>query len=1083
MKLVRAALSVCLGIALPHFVQAEIGLPPPLPFGSPFVPSSWQGPRGANGVLPQAGAIQAVAEYLAARTPVATDWCEPVTFLYDPFGPDTTLPAGTHVADEMGQWQFVHGTFPWYLGFVDAQSRSEWQHPAQMLLIHGQSGVVLPCDVRMPIRLDGRSFRPFDTDAIQPAILLSGSYPPDTAGDVVLQVDAGVPSDNCAVIITGHNQSGAGEAEARRKDTERMKKILHENPMGPRIPLDRIKVANGGPSFNGATLAEAISAIQSLNGCDTIYFVYLGHGGPDGDWYLTDPANPEEGTSTKYVQLYEALAALPHQPRTVHSILESCYSGGAVIASMKRFIERWMMWRFDGPNWLNGTFLTSSGELKTTPRIDFDGTPFVKALERASRDPGFDLNRDGRMDLFELGAGAQAFQNMEACGMPDYRIARIADQYRVADGPKPLILGSVKRLDAPVEKSALPGMPPTYLGTTPYRLGVLRFGNMPLQPKGDRPPSGQVRRNLLFIENTSDKPIELRPTSPEPEVTITVDGARSWRRDVKISKPITLQPGERAILADLGSHLLADGTDATGATIEIPARGLSARIVKPSARTDPADVDPAVRSPLAPLLRFVYAPGSPICNAHVLPLWRWDSLPGVNVAAVTARGPLGWGIHLDEDSTAAPHLLSDSLGLGVLVRGTVPVGAGEGGLLQVVATEIGTGAEVTFSALALLHDSRVTSVDRGEWRARYLVLQDLGVADTVARFESCAIVFGSNGSASVDPEAVLCMRDVSAHADVGHTMAWDARGIIDWDDCSFVAPSGGLRFTGARGRLRQVHVSASSGPGMRFEGALDSLRVDHPWVDDAAAEGLLFDGALGVTVRSPVIRGGTGPGLRLVRGSRVALVDDPEWASGGHLAVGDSSRCFVKWSTFFRCFDIAGAPAAGAHVSAQRGPVLEFFSTTDSSGSAGIAEIAHAEVRSTGSIPLGPTVVTVEFADWDTTFAVTVDTTAYFDIRVPRLAGVLGPWTEAPVRRLRLGAPYPNPAAGLVRCVVELPARQRATLEVLDVQGRIVRRLDAGVLEAGRHVLKLGTEGLRPSLYFLQLRVAGQSTTRRLILL
>jgi hypothetical protein len=59
-----------------------------------------------------------------------------------------------------------------------------------------------------------------------------------------------------------------------------------------------------------------------------------------------------------------------------------------------------------------------------------------------------------------------------------------------------------------------------------------------------------------------------------------------------------------------------------------------------------------------------------------------------------------------------------------------------------------------------------------------------------------------------------------------------------------------------------------------------------------------------------------------------------------------------------------------------------------------------------------------------------------------------------------------------------LPGDEPATLELLDVTGRRVRRQAVGTLGAGRHVVDLGS-GLKPGLYFIRLTQGGNQRVAR----
>lgn len=89
--------------------------------------------------------------------------------------------------------------------------------------------------------------------------------------------------------------------------------------------------------------------------------------------------------------------------------------------------------------------------------------------------------------------------------------------------------------------------------------------------------------------------------------------------------------------------------------------------------------------------------------------------------------------------------------------------------------------------------------------------------------------------------------------------------------------------------------------------------------------------------------------------------------------------------------------------------------------------------------------------------------------------------------RFALGYPYPNPVRETVRFAIDLPRASRVDLCVLDVQGRLVRRIEAAVLTAGFHVAAWDGRdeaGGRSAsgVYFARLRVEGVVIgTRRLV--
>mgnify|MGYP003348468878 CR=1 FL=1 len=102
--------------------------------------------------------------------------------------------------------------------------------------------------------------------------------------------------------------------------------------------------------------------------------------------------------------------------------------------------------------------------------------------------------------------------------------------------------------------------------------------------------------------------------------------------------------------------------------------------------------------------------------------------------------------------------------------------------------------------------------------------------------------------------------------------------------------------------------------------------------------------------------------------------------------------------------------------------------------------------------------------------------------RVPSSTTAVGPGGPAV---LRLARPWPNPSAGPATVEFSLPARGRATLEVLDVEGRRVTALE-GQFEAGSHVWTWdgrhhGSNESHAGLYFVRLVTPWGKRMERLV--
>ena len=79
---------------------------------------------------------------------------------------------------------------------------------------------------------------------------------------------------------------------------------------------------------------------------------------------------------------------------------------------------------------------------------------------------------------------------------------------------------------------------------------------------------------------------------------------------------------------------------------------------------------------------------------------------------------------------------------------------------------------------------------------------------------------------------------------------------------------------------------------------------------------------------------------------------------------------------------------------------------------------------------------------------------------------------------LALAGMRPNPAAGPLDVSFSLPNSKAAVLDMVDIQGRVVRSQDVGGLGAGRHLARLGNaREFAAGIYWLRLRQSGQLLT------
>jgi hypothetical protein len=80
-------------------------------------------------------------------------------------------------------------------------------------------------------------------------------------------------------------------------------------------------------------------------------------------------------------------------------------------------------------------------------------------------------------------------------------------------------------------------------------------------------------------------------------------------------------------------------------------------------------------------------------------------------------------------------------------------------------------------------------------------------------------------------------------------------------------------------------------------------------------------------------------------------------------------------------------------------------------------------------------------------------------------------------------APTPLRAGARARVAFDVPRPTRVELELFDVQGTRVRTLAARTFDPGRHTLALDTQGLSAGVYFIRMRAAAFTASRRVLVL
>jgi uncharacterized repeat protein (TIGR01451 family) len=80
---------------------------------------------------------------------------------------------------------------------------------------------------------------------------------------------------------------------------------------------------------------------------------------------------------------------------------------------------------------------------------------------------------------------------------------------------------------------------------------------------------------------------------------------------------------------------------------------------------------------------------------------------------------------------------------------------------------------------------------------------------------------------------------------------------------------------------------------------------------------------------------------------------------------------------------------------------------------------------------------------------------------------------------MRTGQVYPNPATNLAHLSVALRSDEQIRLEITDLNGRVIRSLDQGMLTAGAHTINIETSDLPAGFYLLKVQGQNQLAHRK----
>jgi hypothetical protein len=935
-----------------------------------------------------------------------------VGFMYHRTLPDSTLPAGTVLSDRDSSFVTALAT-PGYLFWLDDTPDVEWFHPSTFALVGRYTGQVQVFESESWPVIDNHEYLHFTMDGNASPDRFYGGYVTTYVEYDSVSAPAGDPT-SWGLVVIGGNINGDAEKKRRRNDARRLKEILCDVDLGPRVDPGHVTVLSGINDC-GATKQNVCDELANMPPCDKLFYVYLGHGLRDGKSVL----NNETNTGTEYLT-YEELVdkLLLSGAKEVCVLIISCYSGTAIHVFETRTIER------GGKKVkLKGVLLTSSSDDNTTNAGLGDGCPFVKALLACMKDPFADLNKDGHVSLVEGEAWAKNHSSTVA-----------------KDDPEGALLGDGLQITFPPPTHDVSVSSADNAGNLTYTLSGIYYKVIQPGTKKD----DLVCRRTLYAENPSST--DHKGLRPVRVVCVEARGTRTTlttftpnlKAKEKICFPFDI-PGKCVKV------VIEPVTPGHDPGLAQQSTGLASAVVSDDRST-------------------IYAPGEFVFQDFDVP-----GLAGHNFTTALVESIPGW--HLKPDPAA--FTLSTTLdSQWVVVRGDVPASPAGGNVCLRVADT--TALDTTgINIHALVFGVLGAPIAGGATHThRALEAPGISVTSGAATLTDSRIDLEGASSCAVGPAGSLALTRAVVRPDSGAAFTCTLQGHVTWEDGLVVQPTTGLRLLSPTGAFTGGGVLSSLGDGLYLTGNLVAVPMSFFLVDSSAQNGLVCDGATGVTMRWVRILTSGLNDCVLINNSNATLVDAA--FDDARVSVQAGSSLTRAWATDFLVTTPDSTPVQGTRI-----VVTDAFGTTvavDTLGPSGLSrQFDLVQYRQVGATRTSytPHQVAIHYGTHDSTFALTANQHRVVEVRWGGV--VTGVPPAAP--RFAFESPRPNPSAGLRVLRYSLPRDAHTRLAIYDAHGREVARLVDGLQTAGEHVVPWGTGRLAPGLYFARLtsgdRVAG----------
>ncbi|MEA3477751.1 MAG: T9SS type A sorting domain-containing protein, partial [Bacteroidota bacterium] len=85
------------------------------------------------------------------------------------------------------------------------------------------------------------------------------------------------------------------------------------------------------------------------------------------------------------------------------------------------------------------------------------------------------------------------------------------------------------------------------------------------------------------------------------------------------------------------------------------------------------------------------------------------------------------------------------------------------------------------------------------------------------------------------------------------------------------------------------------------------------------------------------------------------------------------------------------------------------------------------------------------------------------------------------VQSFEISQIYPNPAISTTRFGLKLEERSNVSIDVINIMGQVIKKIELGTLNSGNHPVELNVSGMTSGIYYVSVTVDKQKITQKIV--